>query len=601
MKKIAIFFALMVFAITIVFATNTQKIHPVGSDVYEAITYLYISNGYALPSTAGPWSTNELLKLLDKVDRTKLSNAAQSVYDYAKGVLTAEPKLFKFGLEAALEANIHTDTENFTTRKRWVKNTNDRKSLLDIRLETNIANYFYGYSSFLFDGRRFNQFSPTEGHTSAYFGQEAFTTNLFFLYGSGIGDLDLGMPYRAFGALGGEGWSFQIGRDNLSWGAGETGNLMLGDHLRYHDLARLALYGKNFKYTLVTSFFAHPDQYYPILDGSKFTEHDQRTPLYGLNMFLGHRLEWRMFKDKVGFSVSEAIMFQTAKDGTEPFDSVLDPRILNPSMLFHNLYIRSNANSLLTFELDYSPIKYLNIYGQMAIDEFYLPGESQPGVANSAFPTALGYIAGVKTGVPVRRGVAYGSLEFALTDPFLYLRDNNPKGEDQAIGDYGINFIVAHREYSGPKIKHGVTYYEEFLGYKYGPDAIVINANGGYKEFGKWYAEGNIFYMLHGTHDEWTLWSNVYKNANWEANKPPILTTPTDKHWTENQVDPAAHDNRDAVSQTFVIGVKGGYTFLKGFDVYGQFDFINIVNPGNIASNAPIRDFQFSVGLSYSL
>ncbi|NLA92738.1 MAG: hypothetical protein GX842_04790, partial [Spirochaetales bacterium] len=322
MKKQLIILLLLI-PLILLPAANNQKIHPIDSEIYEAITYLYISSGYALPSTAGPWSSDELLKLFNKIDPTKLNSGGRTVYDYVSQQLGAEAKLFKFGLEAALEANIHTDAVNFTSRELWVKNTNDRKPLLDVILETNIANHFYGYSSIIFDGRRFNQFSKEEGHSSAYFGQEILTTNLFFLYGKGIEDLDLGIPYRAFGALGGSGWSFQIGRDNLSWGAGKTGNLMLGDHLRYHDTARLALYGKNFKYTLASSFFAHPDQYYPILEGGKFVEIDQRTPLYGLNMFLAHRLEWRLFKDKVGFALSEAIMYQTAKGEDGLLDTVL--------------------------------------------------------------------------------------------------------------------------------------------------------------------------------------------------------------------------------------------------------------------------------------
>jgi hypothetical protein len=55
------------------------------------------------------------------------------------------------------------------------------------------------------------------------------------------------------------------------------------------------------------------------------------------------------------------------------------------------------------------------------------------------------------------------------------------------------------------------------------------------------------------------------------------------------------------VSKTFVAGAKGGYTILKGLDVYGQADFIYILNPGNISTNPAIYDFQFSVGVSYKL
>ena len=39
---------------------NRQKIFDIDSDAYRAVKALYISHGYALPSTSGPWSGAEL-------------------------------------------------------------------------------------------------------------------------------------------------------------------------------------------------------------------------------------------------------------------------------------------------------------------------------------------------------------------------------------------------------------------------------------------------------------------------------------------------------------------------------------------------------------
>ena len=69
-------------------------------------------------------------------------------------------------------------------------------------------------------------------------------------------------------------------------------------------------------------------------------------------MFLGHRLEWRLFSNRVGFALSESIVYQSEID-----DSTLDLRVLNPVAIFHNYYIRGHANSLLTVELDYTPVR----------------------------------------------------------------------------------------------------------------------------------------------------------------------------------------------------------------------------------------------------
>jgi hypothetical protein len=56
-------------------------------------------------------------------------------------------------------------------------------------------------------------------------------------------------------------------------------------------------------------------------------------------MFMSHRLEWRMFRDKVNFALTEAIMYQSSTN-------FIDLQVLNPVMIYHDYYIRSNSNSI---------------------------------------------------------------------------------------------------------------------------------------------------------------------------------------------------------------------------------------------------------------
>lgn len=595
MKKIIILLLLCVVlaAFPVSASNNVQKIHSVNSDVYQAITSLYIQSGYALPSTAGPWSSDELIKMLDRVDYSSLAQGGQYTYDYVLSQLYEESKLYEFGLDAALETYLHTNTTHFTKPTNWIRGFDDRKPFLDITLETWPSKHFYGFTSLSIMQTKFSDFVDNTSNAikSKFFGEHILTTNLFFIPPGVIGDLDLGMPYRAFGSFGGDGWSVEVGRDKLSWGAGVTGNFMLSDHLKYHNQGRFTTYGKNFKYTFATSFFPHPKDYYPT-DTDEFNQ-DQRSQgwvIDGLNMFIGHRVEWRMFYDKVGLALSESIMYQSR-------NNLIDLRVLSPTTILHNYYIRSNSNSLLTLEVDYSPIKYLNVYGQIAVDEMALPGEPVPGKDDSAFPSAFGYMLGVKSSYPVNKGVVYGSFEWALTDPFLYLR----YGEDlekQKQGIPGINYVVAIREYlDGGRIG----YDEQFLGYPFGGDAIVFNLQGGYKHFGKWSAEANLFYMMHGTYDQWTGWVEVNNKNIADGESIPYDSTPTQTHHPENHLDDDAFLNRDAVSHTIALGIKGDYTILSTLNVYGQMDFISIIHPGNSSSRKPIYDIQLTLGVSYSL
>ena len=156
----------------------------------------------------------------------------------------------------------------------------------------------------------------------------------------------------------------------------------------------------------------------------------------------------------------------------------------------------------------------------------------------------------------------------------------------------GVNYVVAVRGYS----PGGVTYHEDFLGYKYGGDALVFNGQIGYREYDRWYAILNLFYMLHGTKDKWTLWA-----AENLTNGTTLEKTPTTSHTsTESNYYADAH-LRDSVEKTFVAGINGGYTILKGLDVFGQADFIYIVNPDNRSANEDRYDFQLTVGVGYRL
>ena len=353
---------------------NLQKIYPIYSDVYEAITALYISQGLALPSTTGPWSADELLGMLDKIDVAMLSTGSLDTYQYASSELNRSTDTFKFGLGTSVEAYWHSNTTDFVNESDWIVGFEDRKPILDLSLETWPGEHFYGYSSIPVMNNLYNEWNSSKGPTSNLFGQYALTTNIPLVPPAVMDDLDINVPYRALGAFGGDGWNVEFGRERLSWGPGESGNFVIGDHILYHNMGRFTTYTDKFKYTFLTSFFPYPDNYYPVMDsdGNIINSRSQGDIITGLKMFMAHRLEWSMFKNKLGFALTEGIMYQSA-------ENTLDLRILNPAAIYHDYYIRGNSNSIISGELNYSPILYVNLYGQMVVDEFVLPGEPLPG------------------------------------------------------------------------------------------------------------------------------------------------------------------------------------------------------------------------------
>jgi hypothetical protein len=606
-------------------AGNTQKIFPIDSEVYEAITALSIAGGLCLPSTAGPWSADELYAMLGRVDRAGLSGEVAALYDFAlarlraqgasgvrtkagaakaqapgPGVATqpaaANPDAtptrdaesgdgVTFGVVAAVEASYHTDTLHFRADRDWIRGYDERRPMFDLNLETWLARHFYGYSSFTIANNRYDGFGP-DGASSTLAGAHSLTPNLVFVPPADHDDLDFNFPRRAFASIGGEGWNFQIGRDRISWGPGRSGNFVIGDQLPYHSMGRFTAYSRNFKYSLLGSFFPHPQNYYPIMDDNgRFLQHGNQTdPDRGLSLFLGHRLEWRLFSDRLGFSITEAIMYQSA-------DNTFDLRVLNPAMIFHNYFIRGNANSILTVELDWAAVKGLNVYGQVVIDEFALGGELVPGVDEGAFPDAWGCMAGLRGVHPLAGGVLEGSLEWALTSPYLYLRD---KGNyEQNPGEYGINWVVAFRDFAN---NVGVVYTEDFLGYRYGGDAIVVDARLGYRKYGSWRIGASFLAVTHGTHDKWTLWTKLGAPGS----EHPWVGTPTSTHSTGNNGDPDA-GSRDTPSFTTAFGLRGGLQLLPYLELFAEGYFISVRNPGNRSSNPTIHDLQISVGTALTL
>ena len=116
---------------------------------------LYILAGKALPSSSGPWSEAELQKMLAKIDKSSLSDAAQNYYDYVEGLITSEPNrqyadnfAMEFGLDLDLELYFHTNGDKFDDFDSWFHSYTDRQKFLAFTFETWPTNRFYGYFSF---------------------------------------------------------------------------------------------------------------------------------------------------------------------------------------------------------------------------------------------------------------------------------------------------------------------------------------------------------------------------------------------------------------------------------------------------------------------
>ncbi|MFA6646982.1 MAG: hypothetical protein WCS59_07760 [Sphaerochaetaceae bacterium] len=556
-------------------ATNSQKIFPLDNSIYRYITNLYILQGMALPSTAAPYSQDELRRMFDKVDRTTLATPVElELYDQVATFLGEKPKQigalgYDIGLDVALEAYAHTNTTDFISESDWSYGYNNRKPLLNLNFETWPTDHFYSY----FELSVMNNFGfavgpgkiPNEKPNPLY-GKSQLTTNIIMIPPNVLHDVDLNFPYRAFVSVGGDHWSMQVGRDKISWGAGKSGNISVSNNMPYQQVGRFTTYFNSFKYTLLSSFFTHPQiLYYKSVDNHGVNEQDLLAD--GMKMYLAHRVEFRIFEEKVGFAVTESAMYQSSTGS-------IDLRFFNPVGFYHNQYIRGNSNSMVVFEGDYTLLRGWNIYAQLGIDEFAF-GEPVPP-EKYAKPSAFAYLLGIQNRIGLNKGIFTFALEGVYTDPFFYLREEY----DTTTHQFGVGFDGIVRV-----LANGMTNLRYVQGYPYGGDAIVGNLLLDYEVPEVWRVSLDALFMAHGVMGITSKW-DLYTGS--EA----VASTPS----TQNPFD--ATEN-GLVEYSLLIKLASEVNLMRKLALTGHLALPFIWNKDNIARSM-VHDYQLSVGVQYS-
>ena len=372
------------------------------------------------------------------------------------------------------------------------------------------------------------------------FGSKHLDTNLLI----DIKDLNTAMPYRTFISVGGENWNLLWGRDRFFFGSGITGSLLLGDNLPFQNSLRFDFFKDSFKYTFFSSFYPHPNNY-----GNT----DQNKDYSGLFMYMFHRFEYAFFKN-FSVTVSEGIIYQNEQ-------GFLDLAFYNPMALFHSFFIRNNANSILSVDFNYAPIKNMNLWLQVAVDEFGF-GTSEE-LHN---PNAIGILFGGRYTYDVKPVKGVTSLEFAYVDPYMYLRDcpDPSKGTAGTVGGYDrLDFIGAYREYT---VDVGATYYKEFLGYKYGNDSVVVSLKQEFIHPTDYKAVAQFTYIGNGEMNKDTKWQDV----------TDFVFAPSGK---------ARH--------SFICSFSGDYALTDSLSLYSKLDI-----PMQFAPEFKM-DTQFTLGMSW--
>ncbi len=530
--------------IILMIASNTyagqQTIIPSESPIYERLYDLSVLEGRVPFSDSIPMSVVELQRILDVYALAGIEKENMGLYESIKRQLIIKD----YGIEVSPELYMHSsESATFSQDESWYHNYHSRLPIAAIYGGFSFEDKIYGYAKMAANN---SQFHVDTGDSSGFFSPHV-KTNL--ILDDSYDNFDSSTPWRAYISLGDYYWNFQVGRDLIRWGNGQTGNLIIDDHMDYHEYARLTAFNDHLKFTMLVLSFDHPSSYQESVSLS--------DPIEGYELFVAHRLEAQIGQ-RMRLAVSESIMYQGL---------TVDPGILNPLMFLHNLYIKGNSNSLAEISLSYTPYKGVNLYSQLAIDQLRVVGEG------ASEPSAFGGLAGVNYVKRIHEGLLMNlGFEVVYTDPYLYLRDGSTDG-------YPIDFIVGYRKSSPNTI---IPVDLDFLGYERGSDNVVVSFRAGLSDSDRLDMDLTLSYLLHGCIDQNSTWGEGEAYASLVA---PSTQDPADSR-------------KDSIERLLSSSYSVDYAITTYTSVHAHLDWVHCWNYQNLSNNGYESDIQLSTGIT---
>ena len=546
---------------------------PLSSPFYREFDTLMTSIGKQADMTR-PYTYGEAGMYVDAIDSTLLSAPEKRIYDYlqeATETVGESGNVFSFDSSMTVqpEMYLHYNTDvfrdpilrnpdnsleySYSNTDKYMLWDREQPHFLDADLSLSVKDRV----TLLFRVPVTNTV-----HTGTPAGSRVWMTNIPFLASpldmsvDVFQDFSMNFPYRAYISIADSWYSIQLGREQLQYGSGITGNFTIDGSLPYHNALSLSFFSNTFKYTFLLSFFPHPSQYIG-LTGEESNMHDtdlvfdQNTNAFtGTKMFMSHRFDWTMGNGRHRMAVTEGIMYQNDK-------GFLDLQVLNPMMFFHNMYIAGNSNSILQIEWDMALTKGVRQHLAVAIDDFNIPFEGADG--SKPRPNAIGVQYGLTTSHPVGEGFIESEAELTYMSPFFYLRDG------KIASDYPLDFVVAIRNQ-----RSGEGVYDLYsIGYPNGGDQTVLHLDLSYRVPFEYSAKMQAEYRLFGKNNLMTVYDS----------------------------DP----EKDTVfSHMLSLKASGGYFIRKDMEAMGSIEGRMIFDYNNRKGDFR-HDVRFSLGLRYTM
>ena len=432
---------------------SAQELIPSGHWIYDSLMAISLEARILNFADSAPLSIQELTTYLNEINYESLSDAGRAQYDRIYSYIGE--RRFSIGADLlSLNVEPEINLEGFYKTNEnidWVYDRYSRKPVFDCPLVISCADYFA------------MDMEISLGSSKGASLQHDNYSNIPYR----VKNMDVNFPYNAYFNTGYKftektGIALQIQQGSQSIGRTLGGSIIWSDHLTGTTQVKLSAYSPILKYTASISQF-NVDKY----------------------MYM-HNIEARILR-KFTLGVQEGILVYAP----------LELRYMNPWTIFHGFAPwrdygdemgkrtesdpESHTCAYLGIKMEFTPVKYLRLYGLFAMTQYATPYE-KANWPDSLQPNGLGGQWGAESYVPFKDGYLHFGLEASYTQPYLYIKESP-------------NWSLV-RTYSENMGDHAIFY--EWIGSPNGPDTISAQLTGGYSVPAKFSIDGTYLFMARG-------------------------------------------------------------------------------------------------------